>query len=222
MAQLFVGLMAEGSTDYRFLKPIVEKTLFEIAFNEINQEIEILVFDVEYVKGDRFVNNVFEASKRGFTEYGIMSLVIHADADALSSENVYRNKISPAILHLDKNNDLDICREIIPIVPVYETESWMLANKELFKKHIGTNKADLILGIDGNPEQFSRPKERIEDAIRIARQDLPSKIRNLMTIKDLYSILGESITIQELSVFDSYLDFQNNIRNSLKRLNLLN
>jgi hypothetical protein len=33
MIQLFVGLIAEGTTDYLFLEPIIEKVLLDIAYD---------------------------------------------------------------------------------------------------------------------------------------------------------------------------------------------
>lgn len=214
--------MAEGSTDYPFLKPIIEKSLSEIAYNEIEKEIEILVFDIDYGKEGGFSNFVLSASKTGINKYGIMCLVIHSDADALTPEFAYNERINPAIRYLHAQKDEILCKEIVPLVPVYETESWMLANKELLKKFIGTNKTDSQLGIDGHPETMSRPKEKIEEAIRIGREDLPKKIRKNVTIEELYSILGESISVNDLLSFKSYKDFQGNIKSSLTRMNLLN
>lgn len=221
MAQLFVGLMAEGSTDYRFLNPIIEKTLTQIAFDEIDQEIEILVFDINFKKEGGFPDHVYNASKDGFTKYGIMSLVVHADADALNSRDIYKNKISPAFKLIKEQASEELCKELVAIIPVYETESWLLANKELLKKLIGTNKSDVQLGINGHPESMRRPKEKLIGAIRIGRQDLPSKIRDSMNISDLYSILGEAIDIDDLLRYDSYKDFLGNIKAMLKNLNLL-
>jgi hypothetical protein len=114
-----------------------------------------------------------------------------------------------------------MCKEIIALIPVYETESWMLANKELLRKYIGTNKTDFQIGIDGHPESLSRPKEKIEEAIKIGRRDLPKKRRNEMTLEDLYSILGESIAIEDLKKYRSFQDFEMNIRNALRKMHLI-
>jgi hypothetical protein len=222
MTQLFVGLMTEGSTDYRFLMPIIENTLLTIAIEEIEDEIEVQIFKVAYKKEGGFKNYVFSASKNGFQEFGIMWLIVHTDADSLDSKNAYQHKINPSVQFILNHEDTDICKEIVPLVPVYETESWLLANKNLFKKWIGTKKSDLELGIERHPESISRPKEIIEEAIRIGRQDLPPKIRNKIGIEDIYSILGDHLTVDDLSRFISFQDFRNNIRTALINMNLLN
>ena len=49
MAQIFAGFFAEGTTDHRFLLPIIEKTLTEIAFDECNgqHDIELIPINIE-------------------------------------------------------------------------------------------------------------------------------------------------------------------------------
>jgi hypothetical protein len=219
MIQLFVGLMAEGSTDYRFLKPIIESTLIKIA-HECTGDVTIDVLNINYNKSGSFRDYVLSAAKSGLTEYGIMILVVHADADNLSSDNTYRYKIKPAFELISKVEDA-VCRNIVPIVPVFETESWLLADKDVFKRVIGTKKSDFELGIDGNPELMSRPKEKIENAIRIGRLEMPKKMREKIKIDDLYSIIGESLKTDKLIAYKSYKDFELNLRKELIELNYL-
>lgn len=220
MRQLFVGLMAEGKTDYYFLKPIVEKTLVEIAF-DCKGEIDIFVFDVEYDKNGGFIDYVIDASIKGYHDFGIMILIVHADADSLINKNTYEHKIQPAQERVSSFPENKLCKAIAPLVPVFESESWMLADKQLFKKQIWTSMSDESLGIEGHPEEFSRPKERIENAIRIGRSVLPKKIRSKVTIDDLYSIMGDALKVSELAKFISYQDFVKNLRLELKNLNFL-
>lgn len=80
MAQLFVGLMAEGSTDYRFLKPIIEKALINLAL-ECRGQVDVDVFDISCSKEGSFSDYVLRASNEGMERFGIMVLIIHADAD---------------------------------------------------------------------------------------------------------------------------------------------
>lgn len=220
MAQLFVGLMAEGVTDYRFLRPIVEKTFVNIAF-ECQGQIDIDVQDVDYVKPGRFADYVADASMNGLMKYGIMTLVVHSDADFENSSLTYQNKINPAIEFLGDRSADEFCKSIVPLIPVFETEAWMLADKGLFKKVIGTNKSDAELGIEGNPESLSNPKERIENAIKIGRSHMPKKLRGSLQISDMYSILGEMVSVDKLSLLQSYIEFTNNIRREMIQLNML-
>lgn len=220
MAQIFVGLMAEGATDYRFLEPLVEKVLIEIAFDCPGQiDIDVQIIDCD--KGDSFVDFVSNASKKGHQEYGITMLIIHTDADDTTAETAYNSKIRPALSFLESQLSETHCKNIAALIPIHETESWMLADKNILIKQIGTSKNEVELNINGHPEGFTNPKERIQEAIRIGRSEMPKKLRNSLLISDLYSFLGQSIQIDKLKTYNSFLDFENNVRQVLMDLNFL-
>lgn len=220
MTQLFIGLIAEGKTDYRFFQPIIEKTLTNIAFDCSGQiDIDVKVINCE--KGDSFKDYVLNASKKGLQEYGISILIVHTDADDSNSIAAYNNKINPAKALLQTQPQNTHCNKIAALVPVRETESWMLADKDAFIKSIGTKKNINELNINGNPEDYTNPKERIENAIRIGREYMPKKLRTNLNISDLYSYLGQAIQINSLRNYNSFIDFENNIKSVFQELNLI-
>lgn len=221
MAQLFAGLFAEGKTDIDFLQNIVQKTLQDIAFECSGQfDIEVLPIKIDKTNLD-FVSQTLIASKKGIEEFGMQIICVHTDADNSTSENIYQNKINPVIIELEKQNDEDYCKILVAIVPIQETESWMLADKELLKQEIGTNRSDHELGINRFPEIIANPKEVISNAIRIARENITQRRRHHLTIADLYLPLGQSMDLDKLKDLSSYQDFKNNIREAFKKLNLL-
>lgn len=136
MAQLFVGLAAEGETDYRFFAPIVEKVLTETVFDCQGQiDVDVKIIDCD--KGDSFINFVSNASQKGHQEYGITMVIIHTDADNLSAKTVYRSKIKPVLFFLENQSEETHCKNIAALVPIHETEAWMLADKTIFIRTIG-------------------------------------------------------------------------------------
>ncbi|MDD5620835.1 MAG: DUF4276 family protein [Proteiniphilum sp.] len=220
MIQLFVGLIAEGKTDYQFLEPIIEKVLLDIAY-ECKGQVDVDVRKIECDKGrGGFTDYVLNAAKKGREDY-ISMFIVHTDADADSACHTYTHKINPAINLLKQKEDSGYCKNLIALVPIQETESWMLADKDLLIKTIGTKKNENELNINGHPETFNNPKERIENAIRIGRQNLPRKLRNSLKISNLYSYLGQAMNIENLGTFKSYCDFYNNVKRELIKLNLL-
>ena len=130
----------------------------------------------------------------------------------------YKNHVFEEIAHKDEN---EYCKLICGLIPITETESWLFADKNLLKRVIGTEKSDSDLNITGNPETFTDPKTRIAEAIRIGRSEYPKKIRNQLSIADLYSPIGESLDINTLNNFESYNKFRENIKEIFKNLNLL-
>jgi hypothetical protein len=219
MKQLLIGLYTEGPTDIRFLKSVIKRSFEETCYECLG---ELEIFDIQEIKINKssFVGDVINASRKGVNDFGITILCVHTDADDSSDNNVYNNKINPALTEIENTKE-DICKVIIPVVPVQMTESWMLADKELLKKEIGTNKNDTELDIYKNPEQYADPKAVIENAIRVASQERTRRHRKDLALSDLYLSMGQAISIDKLEQIPSYNKFQENIRKALRQLNYL-
>jgi hypothetical protein len=147
-------------------------------------------------------------------------LCFHADADAPTDERAFDERIIPAFDAIQKANQ-DLCKNLVAVVPVQMTEAWMLADTELLKKELGTTKNDDELGINQNPESFADPKEIIEKAIQIAREDLTKRRRRKLTINELYSPIGQTIELVKLERLPSYKKFEKAVRDIFQKLNLL-
>ena len=220
MAQIFAGFFSEGSTDVSFLKPIVEKTLVNIAF-DCHGQLDIELIPLNFNKtGLNFINQILDASKKGFEDFGMMILFVQTDADNRNLADTYTHKINPAINELTQQSELEYCKLLVAIVPIQETEAWMLADVELLKRQIGTQKTDAELQINRDPESIANPKEVIQNAIRIARQDLTKRRRRDLDISDLYG-MGQEMGLESLEKLSSFVDFKNNLRRAFIDLNLL-
>lgn len=217
--QLFVGLVTEGDTDRRFLESVLRKTFESIAF-ECPGEIEIEVNTIKITKS-KFAQDVVTASKVGVERYGIMVLCVHADADSQDDYLAFRDRIEPAQRLVMESPDDTLCKIIIAVVPVYMTESWLLVDRELLKREIGTTLTDVELGIHRDPESIADPKQIISDAIRIARGNIVRRRRSDLTISDLYLPMGQKVSMDKLEALASYLKFQEAVRNAFRQLNYL-
>lgn len=218
--QIYIGLATEGSTDRRFLAGIVERTFQHIALSECRQDIDIFIEALNTSKIDLdFPEFVKCACFDGVRQFGMMSLAIHTDADRDSYEARKAHKIEPAQNLLD-SLDENYCKLLTPVIPVRMIEAWMLADKELLKAEIGTKKSDNELGIDRAPEAMADPKQAIVDAIRIATENLPKR-RQRLCIGDLYSIIGDKVSIESLEKLDSYRRFEDEVRSTLCALNCM-
>jgi hypothetical protein len=219
--QIFVGLMTEGTTDNLFLESVVKKA-FDIIGFECNGEVEIEVKLIpKNTSGPGFKDQVLASSKWGLEHFGIMILCIHSDADNESDSNTFQNKIIPTQNSINKKAEEEYCKILTPIVPVQMIEAWMLADKELLKKEIGTTKSDNELGIYRRPEDIADPKTLIEEAIRIAREALPKRRRKDLTLNELYLPIGQKISIDKLDSLTSFVKFKESIREAYRKLNYL-
>lgn len=216
---ILAGLFTEGTTDNRFLSSVVERTLEEVAFDctgDIETKVEIISINK---LGLAFNEQVLEASKLAFNKFGITFLFVHTDSDSPTDELIFQTKIIPAKkLLLEQNNNY--CKNMIAIVPIQMSESWMIADKELLKDEIGIEKTDAELEIHLNPESITNPKNIIENMIRISKEDLTKRRRNKgLNISDLYQIIGQKIDISELEKLSSYVKFKDSLISKLRELN---
>ncbi len=222
MTFVLAGLFTEGSTDVRFLESIVKKTLDALAVDCKGQiETELKVIQIDKI-GLGFVEQVLEASKKGKHEYGITLICLHTDADDATHQRAFETKIIPAENALRGKNEQEYCKIAVPIVPVQMTEAWMLADKELLKNELGTNKSNSDLGIQRESETIADPKDTIKNAIRIAKESSTKrKRRKGLDISELYQIIGQKLELSKLEGISSYQEFKKNLRNAFKQLNLL-
>lgn len=216
---ILAGLFTEGTTDNRFLSSVVERTLEEVAYDctgDIETKVEIIAIKKT---GLNFNEQVLEASRYAFEKFGITLLFVHTDSDLPSDELIFQTKIIPAqktLLEQDNN----YCKNMIAIVPIQMSESWMIADKELLKDEIGIEKSDAELEIHLNPESITNPKSIIENIIRLSKEELTKRKRNKgLVISDLYQIIGQKIEISELDKLSSYMKFKTSLINKLRELN---
>jgi hypothetical protein len=218
---IFVGLFTEGTTDIRFLESIVKRTFDCVAF-ECNGDIEIELVPIEILKSTLgFVDQVRTASKKGFDEFGITVLCVHTDADEGSDDRIWESKIVPAQTALLESDETKCCKVLTPIVPIQMIEAWMLADPDLLKREIGTTKTKFELGIHRHPEEIANPKFVIQEAIRIAREDMVKRRRHDFNIGDLYLPIGKKSELDSLGTLSSFQKFKESVRTSFRQLNLL-
>lgn len=216
---ILAGLFTEGSTDVRFLSSVVERVLEQVAFDctgDIETKVEII--NIDKSRKD-FNQQVLEASKVASDKFGILLLFVHTDSDSANDDLIFQSKIIPAQTLL-RDQDDSYCKDIVAIVPIQMTESWMIADKKLLKEEIGIEKSDTELNIHLNPELISNPKSVIESIIRLSKEDETKRKRNKgLNIADLYQIIGQKIELTELEKLPSYLKFRNSLIEKLRELN---
>lgn len=219
MKQIMIGFVAEGTTDIRFLENIVNRTFEDVACHLCDDDIEIIPYNIkDFDKGDNFTEMMLNASKASIEQAGAMTLVIHTDSDTDTYEQRYEHKFAPALEKLAEYKDnYNYCSVITPLIPVRMMEAWMLADLELLKEHIGTNKSNSDLGLSRDPETIADPKAVITEAIRIATSDL-SKRRQRLNISELYGVMGGSISLVKLNRLHSYQKFVESVVETYRQL----
>ena len=221
MGQIIIGYTAEGTTDIRLLESILQRTFVAVGM-ECTQQIEVIdpIIRVDKETGKDFISQIYDGAKKAFND-GIMAFCIHVDADSNDDTDAMTHKINPSFNSIYDSPDTNICKNLIPIIPVRMSEAWMLADKELLKEEIGTLKTDEDLGINRFPESFANPKHTIEEAIRIARSGEGKRRRHTLKISELYQPIGQKIPLESLERLPSYRSFKDAVRTAYRRLNYL-
>ncbi|WP_281637186.1 DUF4276 family protein [Flavobacterium marginilacus] len=217
---LLTGLFTEGTTDIRFLESVVKTTLENVAFDcsgDIETELQIIKIEKA---GLSFNEQVLKAAQKSKNDFGVLILFVHTDSDNTDDLDAFRNRIIPAKEFVNQQDENEVCKKIVAIVPVQMTESWMLADKELLKHEIGIEMSDFDLGIHKQPEEIANPKAVIENIIRISKESqVKKKRKNGMVIADLYQIIGQKTEISKLEELGSYIKFKNSLIDQLRELN---
>jgi len=217
--QLTIGFVTEGVTDVRFLGSIIQRTFEAIAFECVGQ-IEILpVQHIEKQSGE-FIEAMATYAKLADNR-GIMVLCVHTDADDSTDTHTFNYKIEPAFNSIEETLDEALCKNLVAIVPVQMVEAWMLSDIELLKSEIGSTVSDQQLGLHRKPEGIADPKAVIENAIRVARQNLTKRRRHDLVIGELYLPIGQKISLSALEKRPSYRKFRDAVQEAFKKLNYL-
>jgi hypothetical protein len=213
-----IGFITEGTTDVRFLGQIIRRTFEDVAF-DCQSEIE--VYEPQHIKSHgEFIPEVLQASKNAY-RIGMKILCVHTDADARDDNHVIQHKIKPAFENIENSGENNLCKNLVAVIPIQMTEAWMLADKDVLKNEIDTELLDTDLKIHRPPENYPDPKETIENAIRIARSNLPQRRRHEFGISELYQIIGQKTDLKKLSRLSSYQKFRENVIESFKKLGYL-
>lgn len=213
-----VAYSTEGNTDQRFLESIIKKTVEEVAIlcNGLIETYDPIY--LELPKKNEFVDRVISVAVEAF-KTGINILFIHVDADDDDDKHVRSFKIDPAFGAVDEL-DISACKNLVAIIPVQMSESWMLADIELLKSEIGTTKSNQDLNLTRAPEKIANPKHLIEEVLRIAQEDLPRR-RNKISILELYQPIGQKLSIDKLEQMPSFQKFRSAVEAAFRKLNYL-
>lgn len=219
---IYIVLTVEGTTDTRFLGAMLEPVFQEMALRYVKDDVDcLLTAQGCYDKSEGFKNAVINASREALVNFGATTLAVHTDSDTMTYEERKATNFAGLIETVKDLSTDEYCTVITPIIPVKMIEAWMLADRELLREELGTTMTNAQLDIDGNPESFANPKQKIMEAIKRASENATHKnpVKNI-DISDLYQILGKKLSIEQLERMDSFKKFEQEILSTFKKIGL--
>lgn len=225
MSTLVLGLYAEGRTDERFLPNIIQRTAENVLARRGRTTTDVMVFSLNHSidrRFDRRADRILEAARR---TAGYHALIVHADADHPQPDRALAERFEPGrqLVAEHSRDTKDVCRDLVPLIPVQMTEAWMLADPEAFCRVVGTPLSPDSLGLPPRPHQVESepsPKQRIQDAIEKALAHRPKRRRRLR-LGELYEPLAQQIRLERLDLVPAYQDFVANLVGTLDHLGFL-
>lgn len=215
-----IAFLGEGTTDYRFFSNIVQR-LVESLLLEQGKEglIQWQPIQKNGASAQQIVYNAAKDSKFSTT------LILHADCDNNTVAQTISNKFQLGLNQIQNCKDNEVCKNITPVIPITETEAWMLVDKDLLKSEMNTTLSNHTLGLTyqlNRIEHIRDPKQIINDAINTFHESLPRKRRKYaVVIDDLYETISQNIELERLEILESYEQFKNDLTNSLRLRNIL-
>jgi hypothetical protein len=207
MNMLVLGLYVEGSTDHRFLSSVIERTTQQVLLQHEQIDTDPLIIPIQLTteqKKDR-AESILQAAR---SASGFHILIVHADADSPASSKALVERIEPG-LKLVQETQEDVCRDLVPIIPVQAVEAWMLADHERLLAEVRTTMHPPMLGIPERAiqvESIAKPKQLLKEVVRKAYASQNSRRRDT-GIDFLYEPIGERISLERLRQLPSYQQF---------------
>ena len=214
--RLYLAFSGEGKTDNRFVPNIINRLISEYMFqNNITAEFSWNIIR----RTGSSKNNILDLCKR---ENGFTLVFFHRDSGNDTWEDTFNNHLSSALEIINNDRKERYLRLIVPVIPVKETEAWMLYDKKLLIDKIGVNLTEQELQLDykiSNIENVSNPKERIENAIEIYKLKLPVKRRKYsVSISDLYDEIALEIELEKLNSSPSFSALKMSLQEKLDKI----
>jgi len=187
MWYLATALIAEGPSDDLFLPPLLTRALDHICLTEFADTVEVA--DVRVLRSVNRPHTVPEAVKLVSENAASFNLIIfHRD------QGTGANRVEDEWLGPLRQQWGDRPERLIGIVPVRETEAWMLADGEALRRVLGLRWPDDRLGVPAQPKGVERivdPKQVLARQEREVRRPIDSyyeRLGGLVSLAVLVSV----------------------------------
>lgn len=220
MKTLTMAFFGEGSTDHRFLPIIIKRTAIDILRQSGSSHVEVLD-PISVGQGIRAQTQAEKILRAAEQAYGVHLLIVHLDADTRDPRVAYEERFLPGLEAVQQSTG-QLCRTLIPIIPVKNMEAWLLCDVEAFQEAVGTRLQGHELGLPLHPHQveaLSDPKSVFRNAVTVAMTH--RRRRGRIDPGKYYELLGHSIRLDRLQAVPAYQTFREDFTSLLARLRFI-
>jgi Domain of unknown function (DUF4276) len=218
MSQVTLALYAEGSSDGNFLPHIIKRTTETILAQHGRPDIAVPLPDYQWQKPANIAKRVECILHIARQTTGYHILIIHSDGDDRGYGQTVAELFQPG-----KNRVLsvslyeNVCKHLVPLIPIRMTEAWMLADPDTLCRVLGKKAEARTLGIPIKAklvEKELNPKTSLDHVIK-SLYPRASKKQQQEHKNRLYKDLGPKISLKRLSEVPSYQQFVEDLTSTL-------
>lgn len=218
MRYLGIALFAEGPTDHAFLGPLLGRLCLELCLQGGSSPVDVgpvhELHPPQALRDASREDRILEAARAARGEWNV--LFIHGDG-AGDPAGARRNLTDPAAGRIAAELGEDRHRSVA-VVPVRETEAWMLADPDAVTTAFRTRKTPATLGIPARPrdvEGLQHPKQAVEAVFRVARGGRVSRRDRAV---GRFSLIGEHARLDVLTEVPAFRELRSDLSAALEAL----
>lgn len=219
MRYLGLALFAEGPTDYYFLRPLLQRLCEDICASEAQFPVEVSeVLALDDPKSEDRMPRAERIAQSAVMAKGAWSvLFIHTDG-AGDPDKARAQLIQPG---LERVHGLMEGKSVgVGVVPIRETEAWIISDGDSLRCAFGTELTDAQLGLPPlrNIEGIADPKAYLDRAFTSTN---PSSKRLRQGVSPYLNALGEQISLDLLRRVASFRALEGELRSALALLGFI-
>lgn len=197
--QLRPGLVAEGETDELFLAPLIHRQLLELVDSSAKYTVEV---GQTRIGGCRTTG-----VERGRVAAAITELVDDCHLIFVHHDHNERREADRLI---EEMRDSSPALPMIPLVPVRETEAWLLADRAVWESQRGA-RTDGLCSRPRDVEKIAVPKHVLENVV-------PERTKS---VKDLFEYVGRRVDLAKLRDVPAYARWVADTEEALRELHYI-
>jgi hypothetical protein len=194
------GLLAEGPTDELFLGTVIFRQLREVAIAATHHAVDV---DRTAIGGCRTTKDLHRVVT------AVLDLAVDCDVIYVHNDHNERDKAEHVVREL-ATRGLDI--PVLPLVPVRETEAWLVADRSAWAALPGSRPEVL----PANP----RDVEKLPDPKILLAEVAPQR-RSRARHGYYFDFIGENVDLEVLAQLPAYADWVSQTEKVLKGLGYL-
>lgn len=219
MQYLGLALYAEGSTDYYFLRPLLQRLCEDLCASEAIGKVDVsevlaLTHPAEAQDEPR-EQRVLAAAKWAHDSWRV--LFVHADG-ANDPARARNEQVEPSLKLLREAFENDGVG--VAVVPIREIEAWAIVDGDAIRSVFGTDLSDADLGLPARRavETVSNPKAVLLGAFHATQ---PSGRRRRQGTGPYLNTLGEVVSLSQLRELAAFERLVSDLRAALRELRIL-